>query len=266
VTSLRPLACAAVLLLAAPLEAQFIGDALASAGFAEMEGDVAGYGLSALTDTRGPRAVDNVSTPQYSTNVSEVVQPGMPMPTGTGQSGSSNTGTTTSVPSSNTTTPNLPPMTGGGYTIAGGGTRYTPEDAAQWKASFLPVGSKVNSLPPDHETIQDTLRYSRGVFYRQEGAVWSVVPAPAGVRVSARPAAASTIALNDATYFYYNGAFFVLNRDNSAKVVEAPRGAIVTSIPDTAVKQDRNGQPCYVYGATCFKPSFRGSNLVYVVS
>ncbi len=156
-----------------------------------------------------------------------------------------------------------------GYTIAGSRI-YTAAEVADWKASLRRVGTVVNAPPAGFDVVKGTfgtLAYAKGVFYQQQGANWVVVPAPAGAKVKDRPAAASLLLVQDVPYWYYNGAFFVWN-DQAAtvEIAKAPVGAVVTSIPDTSLKQERNGETFFVYGGTTFRQTKRGSVTVYVVT
>ena len=256
----RLVLCTVLLMTAFSARAQFLGDAMAAAGFAESE-DVGRDALASLAYGRQPRPSQNVSTPQWSpTNPEPGAQPRT-------QPQLSTVPPTTSTEPIDWPGPDHAPSPT--YPIAGSGKTYTPEEAAAWKAAFLPVGASVSGPPAGSEAVTGswgTYQYSKGVFYKPDGKQWIVVPAPVGARVKDRPAAASMIVYRNVPYLYYNGAFYVWNVNaKAADVVAPPAGAIVTYIPETAVKQDRNGQTCYVYGETCFRPSFRGSNVVYVV-
>ena len=250
--------CTILLLTAVSARAQFLGDAMAAAGFAESE-DVGRDALASLAYGRQPRPSQNVSAPQWSpANPPTEAQPPQPQ-----------LSTVTPASTAPVDWPGPEHAPSPAYPIAGSGKTYTPEDAAAWKAALLPVGASVSAPPAGSESVSGswgTYQYSKGVFYKPEGKQWVVVPAPAGARVKDRPAAASMVVFHNVPYLYYNGAFFVWNaNEKAAVVVAAPAGAIVTYIPDTAVKQERSGLTCYVYGDTCFRPSFRGSNVVYVV-
>ena len=258
--------------------AQFLGDAMAAAGFAETADDAAAAGMAMLvlsgrvqavpTQVGGPGLSKNISSPQYSTNMS------VPPP-------SQNTGyyppagvqpTPESMPqnvpmSTPSPQPYVAPGPGAGF--AGSGKYYTPEEVSEWKAGYAPVGLKFDATPPGAETVSGgwgDYKYFKGVFYKPEGKKWVVVPAPVGARVKERPAAGSGLVYNNVPYTYYNGAFFVWNREaNAADVVAPPVGATVTYIPDTALKTERDGKPCYLYNNTCFRPGFRGQTVVYTV-
>jgi hypothetical protein len=272
----RHLLCALVFLTAASARAQFVGDAMAAAGLAEGEGELSLAAISAPpapAKPGAPRLSGNLSTPSPSQNVSSpqpasgVTSVAGAHPTGTAAPRTATPGTVTPTPGAAAP---LPPVEGSGYTIAGGGKVTSPEEAAAWKAAYKPLGASIDVLPPGHETVKGswgTLEYSMGVFYRQQGNRWVVVEAPVGGRVKDRPAAAAFVVQGDVSYLYYNGTFFVWNRDAGAcDVVKAPVGAVVTNVPESAVKQDKDGQPCFIYGGVCYRPTFRGQSLVYVVA
>jgi hypothetical protein len=269
--------CLVALLLLGALsaQAQFVGDAMAGAGFAELEGELGGAGLAAVAG-QGPYGVapsptapqysQNVSNPQLSTNVStpQWTPSGVSAPQQTTYSVTPSGGGE-AAPAPSGAAPTVMPG-GNAYGIASSGRMPTPAEAAEWKSAFRPVGSTIKTPPPDSETISSGVRYSKGVFYQQRGDEWVVVPAPEGAKVKDRPAGASLVVARETPYQYYNGAFFFWNQhEKLAEVVAAPQGAIVTNIPESASKQSRDGKVCYVYGDTCFAPSFRGSNVVYVV-
>ena len=253
--------------------AQYLGDAMAAAGFAETADDAAAAGMAMLVvsgrvqappmQVGGPGMSKNISSPQYSTNTS-VPQPSAnvsnyPPPNVTPEPMPQSAPMATPAPQ-----PYVAPGPGAGF--AGSGRVYTPEEVSEWKAGYAPVGLKFSATPPSAETVSGGLKYFKGVFYKPEGNQWVVVPAPVGARVKDRPAAGSGIVYNNVPYTYYNGAFYVWNREaNAADVVAPPAGATVTYIPDTAVKTERDGKPCYLYGNTCFRPGFRGQNVVYTI-
>jgi uncharacterized protein DUF6515 len=280
----RAILTLAVVLSPLTARAQFLGDAMAAAGFAETADDPAAAGIAILaisggmqappTQVGGPGMSKNISSPQYSANVS--AQPNsVYYPPGTAQPAPA---TAQQPMPQNAPMPMSTPMPspqpyvapGAGAGFSGSGRVYTPEEVSEWKAGYAPVGLKFDAPPPGAETVSGNwgdFKYFKGVFYKPEGKKWVVVPAPVGARVKERPAAGSGILYNNVAYTYYNGTFYLWNREvSAADVVAPPVGATVTYIPDTAVKTERDGKPCYVYGNTCFRPGFRGQNVVYTVS
>jgi len=265
----------ALILFPLAANAQYLGDAMAAAGFAETADDAAAAGMATLVlsgriqappmQVGGPGMSKNISSPQYSTNVS--AQPNsVYYPSGGAQPSPAIAPEPMpqNVPMS---APSVQPYapSGPGAGFAGSGKVYTPEQVSEWKAGYAPVGLKFDSPPPGAETVGE-YKYFKGVFYKPQGGKWVVVPAPVGARVKERPAAGSGILYKNVAYTYYNGAFYVWNREEgAADVVAPPIGATVTYIPDTAVKTERDGKPCYVYGDTCFRPGFRGQTVVYTV-
>ena len=246
----RHILCALVVSVAVVAEAQFIGDTLAAAGFAETEAEFMEI-APALDKIRVYRAATHDL--EDSTPPADVPAPRQPAPQ----------------PELEPLAP-LPPMGDGpGAGFSGGGKVATAEEAAAWKAAYLPAGSRVPAPPAGSETVKGkwgTLEYANGLFFRHDKTDWVVVPAPVGATVRDRPAAASLISYNGQSYLYYNGAFFVWRKDRSlAEVVTPPAGAVVTNIPNTAKKVSREKNVCFEYNGTCFVPSFRGSSVVYVV-
>jgi len=271
----RYILCLLLALTPLAVNAQFIGDTMAAAGFAETEDQAPG--IAAIVSGRMPREsampVDpshpqpsatpsEASLPRPSGTVPPELRPGVPQVT-------SVTGQGTMPPPPPLPPGGLPPGSGqtGGYIIGGSGTTYTAEETADWKASFRPVGATVVTLPAGSESINaggSSYAYSKGVFYQQQGSQWVVVPAPIGARVKERPAAASLISYHGGSYFYYNGAFFAWNSsENAAFVVKPPAGITVTYVPETATQETRDGQKVYVYGGNTFRPAFRGMTLIY---
>jgi hypothetical protein len=266
--------------------AQFIGDTMAAAGFAETEDQAPG--IAALIAGRPPQQSTTYNDPSHpresSTTphtmpreVSPAPEHQQPRESGTYPPGLQPTGTGTPGPAMTVQQPGqptapagatMPAHEPGGYVIGGSGTTYTAEETADWRSSFQPVGTAVKSAPAGSESLTvgpSTFAYSKGIFYQQQGNQWIVVPAPIGAKLKDRPAAASMISHHGSAYWYYNGAFFAWNRSEDATyVVKPPSGIIVTYLPDTATQEMRNGQKVYVYGDTTFKPSFRGTSLVYV--
>ena len=261
--------CAFIVFTAVSAQAQFLGDTMAAAGFAETEYQLGASGIGYVATSSSPPQASSISMsnqPRASTNVSNPVL--------------SNTGGYAPPPASGGTSyigPGAQPLgsTGGGEIPPGNSLadvdlphRTTAEDATSWKEAYKPVGATVTSLPSGSEAVEGnwgTLQYNKGVFYKQEGSHWVVVPAPIGAKVKERPVAGSVAVIQGVPYVYYNGTFFEVDR-GIVEVVPPPAGAIVTNIPKTAKKMDRNGETCYVYGDVCFRPTFRGTSIVYVVS
>ena len=266
--------------------AQFIGDTMAAAGFAETEDQAPG--IAALVAGRLPQDSTNYndpSLPRESATTPHTLPrevspaPGhtLPRESGTYPPGLQPSGTGTPGPAVAVQQPGqpsapagttMPAHEPGAIVIGGSGTTYTAEETAQWKSAFQPVGTTVRSAPTGSELVTvgaSTFGYSKGIFYQQQGNQWIVVPAPVGAKLKERPAAASMISYQGSAYWYYNGAFFAWNRSEDATyVVKPPAGVIVTNLPDTATQEMRNGQKVYVYGDMTFKPAFRGTSLVYV--
>ena len=247
--------------------AQFLGDAMAAAGMAALV--LSGKVQAPPMQVGGPGMSKNISSPQYSTNMA--AQPNsVYYPPGSYQPAPNSAPEPMPQSPSITAPPPRPYVPSGpGAGFAASGKYYSPEEVSEWKAGYAPVGLKFTSPPPGSETVSGSwgsYQYFKGVFYKPEGKEWVVVPAPVGARVKERPAAGSGILYKNVAYTYYNGAFYVWNREaNAADVVAPPVGATVTYVPDTALKTERGGKPCYVYGDTCFRPGFRGQTVVYIV-
>ena len=265
----KPVLFALALLLAAlPSRAQFLGDSLAAAGYNITEQEALD-GMSALAAGRAPREVAyaDASAPRPSENVTHVMPAPYPQPY---PESSQPQPQTTVEPPPPPDFSALAPPGGTSAGFSGGGYIPTAADAEAWRDAFVPVGTTVTAPPAGSEVVQGhwgRLSYSKGVFYKQQSNGWVAVPAPVGAKVSDRPAGGSLIAYKGTSYIYYNGTFYVWNaHDGNAEIVQAPAGALVTNIPATAVKQQRDGTTCFIYGDVCFRPTFRGASIVYLVS
>src|SRR5436190_12194432 len=119
--------CALFVLVCLAARAQFIGDMMAAAGFAETEDELM-LGLGSLSgDVPSPESTAKWSNGTPSESFSQP-PPSAPLPPPVVVPDSAGSGT----PSA----PDVPGMPGvGGYAIRGSGKVYTPEEAADWKAS-----------------------------------------------------------------------------------------------------------------------------------
>jgi hypothetical protein len=84
--------------------------------------------------------------------------------------------------------------------------------------------------------------------------------------VNTLPKDIETIKLNDDTYYYFGGAFYVKENDKY-KVIEAPDGAVITNIPEGGEEVEVEDQKYVVYNKTYYQPfNQNGKDLYQVVA
>jgi hypothetical protein len=265
-----------VTLAASGASAQFLGDALASAGLAISEQEAAGIiaASGAINDQSlapipsGPPATHSVQTPEsVGTDVGA-------RPRSTGPSGSTGTpaGTSSSASTGAPITSSARPA--GSATGFAGAPAYAasidPKAAAAWRDAFRPAGTKVAKPPADAVKVQSfgqPYMYSKGMFFKESGGSWQVVAAPLEAVIPEKPVGAATVFGGGKPYSYYAGTFYAY--DSATKgyaVVQPPMGATVDYLPETAAKVEWKGSTHYEYGGTHYKPYYRGSSVVYTVA
>lgn len=83
--------------------------------------------------------------------------------------------------------------------------------------------------------------------------------------VNTLPEGVEKIDLNDNTYYYFGGAFYIADK-KSYKVVDAPSGAVVTNIPDGGSEKEIDDVKYVIYNHTYYQPlSQNGKDLYQVV-
>jgi hypothetical protein len=70
--------------------------------------------------------------------------------------------------------------------------------------------------------------------------------------------------VNSEPYYYYGGAFYEATSDQYA-VVDAPVGAVVSSLPDGTNTVVKSGETYFEYGQTYYKAESSGGGVVYKV-
>jgi hypothetical protein len=263
---------------AAGAGAQFLGDALASAGIAISEQEAAGIIAAAggindpgLTSTSSSAPViQTVQTPEtVGTDVG--IRPRTPSSSGTTGGGAASSGTSYSSSSTSSGGSTRPSGTSTGFA---GAPAYQasidPKAAAAWRDAFRPVGTKLAKPPADAvkvESFGQAYTYSKGMFFKQEAGGWVVVAAPLGAVIPEKPVGASTVFGNNKPHTYYAGTFYVYDAATKGyAVVQPPVGATVDYLPESAAKGDWNGSTHYTYAGTHYKPYYRGSSVVYTVA
>lgn len=259
--------------------AQFLGDALASAGLAISEQEAAGIIAAsgaindpALTTTSSSAPkTHGVQTPEtVGTDVGV-----RPRTTSTGGSATAPGQSSTSAPAGSAGSPITSSSSlAGGATGFAGAPAYQasidPKAAAAWRDAFRPVGTKVPKPPADAirvESFGQGYMYSKGVFFKESGGSWTVVAAPLEAVVPEKPVGATTVFGGGKPYSYYAGTFYAYDSTRKGyAVVQPPMGATVDYLPKTASKVDWNGSTHYEYAGTHYKPYYRGSSVVYTVA
>lgn len=257
--------------------AQFLGDALASAGLAITE-QQAGEAIAASGAINDPSLTQIPSGPPKSHSVQTPESVGTDVgvkPRGTGSSGATGSATQT------TSTPGAAgaPLTSSARPV-GSATGFAgapahaasidPKQAAAWRDAFRPAGTKVAKPPADAvkvESFGQSYMYSKGMFFKETGGAWQVVAAPLEAVIPEKPVGAATVFGGGKPYSYYAGTFYAY--DAAAKgyaVVQPPMGATVDYLPQSASKVEWNGSTHYEYAGTHYKPYYRGSSVVYTVA
>ncbi|MFA6957277.1 MAG: DUF6515 family protein [Thermoanaerobaculia bacterium] len=259
--------------------AQFLGDALASAGLAISEQEAAGIIAAsgaindpALTNVSSSAPViQSVQTPgTVGTDVG--VRPRTPS-SGTSAGGATTSGGTSSSASSGTSTGGSSRPSGGATGFAGApayAASIDPKAAAAWRDAFRPAGTKVANPPADAvkvESFGQPYSYSKGMFFKQGTGGWEVVAAPLGAVIPAKPVGAATVFGDNKPHTYYAGTFYVYDAASKGyAVVQPPVGATVDYLPASAAKGEWKGSTHYEYAGTHYKPYYRGSSVVYTVA
>lgn len=274
---------APVLLLGAVLVApcagaQFLGDALASAGINVSERD-AGEALIAagvINDSSLTLAPSTAPTP------APVYTPDtIGKDVGVKPRGASGSSAPSPAPSSQPSSPApASSSTGSPAPMAGGATAFSgvnahaaaidPKAAAAWHDAFRPIGTKLTKPPEGAITMEkggNSYTYVKGMFLQQKGGSWEVVAAPVGAVIGEKPVGAATVFAGGKPYTYYAGTFFVYDGTQKGYVVvQPPLGATVDYLPEAAAKVQWSGSVHYRYAGTHYKPFYRGSSVVYTVA
>lgn len=273
------LTCVIGVTLAAPFAgAQFLGDALASAGLnvteyqaGEMIAASGGINDPSLrtVPSGAPQAATTTTPERVGTDVG-VSRPATP--SGTTAPATPSSSSTDTSPSW-TPAPSSAPMSGGATAFSGVAAHQAaidPKAAAAWRDAFRPVGTKLPKPPEGAITLGFggvSYSYAKGMFLRQADGGWQVVAAPVGAVIGEKPVGAATAFAGGKPFAYYAGTFYAYDAEMKGYAVVAPPvGATVDYLPDTAAKVQWNGAAHYSYAGTYYKPFYRGSSLVYTVA
>jgi hypothetical protein len=106
-----------------------------------------------------------------------------------------------------------------------------------------------------------------GVCYAQANGGYNAVAPPIGAIVPSLPSGTITTDVDDVTYWYYGGTFFVPAPGGGYKVVPAPAGAVVYNLPDGATTVNADGITYLQYNGAYFQPiqDANGNNAYEVV-
>ena len=111
--------------------------------------------------------------------------------------------------------------------------------------------------------------YDNGTYYKesdQDGqSGYVVVPAPIGAKVPSLPEGYDPIDLDNKTYYYYAGAFYLKDTDGKYVVVQAPVGAVISYMPDGYDTKYVNDVLYYVYDNIYYQPKSVGGEMSYEV-
>lgn len=263
--------------------AQFLGDALASAGLNITEADAAAaiaasgafddpFATTATVSTPGQAKVYSPET--VGTEVggrATVATPGVTSPTSSapppaGAGSTPEGGAAVSLPQGDVTIGGTSGISG----VAAHRATIDPKAAALWADAFRPVGTRLQALPSGAVPLKvgdGSYSYAMGMFLQKKGNAWEVVAAPHGAAITEKPVGAATVFAEKKPYTYYVGTFYVYDAAQKAYVVVAPpAGATVNYIPEAAKKTQKSEGVRYEYAGTSYKPVYRGSSVVYTVA
>jgi len=154
---------------------------------------------------------------------------------------------------------------------------YWHGNAAWWGlAAGLVIGATIATLPPVYETVyvgSTTYYYANGRYYTLAPAGGYVYTAPpTGVTVQQPPDQVINVTVNDKDYGYADGAYYEVQKpeeeggEPTFKTVEAPVGAKVDYLPDSASSQTVDGVVYFIFNDIYYRPFYSGSDVVYIVS
>ena len=139
----------------------------------------------------------------------------------------------------------------------------------------MTIGAAIATPPPRYETVYmtgTTYYYANGYYYTAAPAGGYVVAAPlTGAFVERTPRQVVNVNVNDQNYGYSNGAYYQIQPpeeeggEPTFKTVESPVGATVDYVPDGASSKTVDGIVYFVFNDTYYRPSYNGSDVVYMV-
>ena len=132
-------------------------------------------------------------------------------------------------------------------------------------AAFVAIANSSNTT-----VVHSTTYYYYNPWYRRalyEGEeVYALSSVPVGYETDRLPAGAETVEVEGATYHYAEGAFYQKAAGSGYRVVEAPVGAEVSSIPEESIGQEESDVALYQFDNTYFtKDAKDGGQAVYRV-
>jgi len=132
------------------------------------------------------------------------------------------------------------------------------------------IGAAVASVPRYTHTVVYTntsYYYAGGVYYQKAPEGYVIVVPPIGIVVEAPPADCEMVKVEELTYCYNRGSFYL---HNSAKggyeVVAAPEDAAVSSLPEESTVKVVNGIKYHVFLDVYYRPYFFKNEYIYVVT
>ena len=154
---------------------------------------------------------------------------------------------------------------------------YWHGNAGWWAlAAGLVIGATIATLPPMYETVyvgSTTYYYANGRYYTPATSGGYVYTAPpTGVTVQQPPDQVVNVTVNNKDYGYADGAYYEVQKpeeeggEPTFKTVEAPVGAKVDYLPDSASSQTVDGVVYFIFNDIYYRPFYSGSDVVYIVS
>lgn len=121
----------------------------------------------------------------------------------------------------------------------------------------LPTARMVRAVPRGAVRVRYAgmrYYYSRGLFYRYYNGAYYRIAAPIGFRLSVLPPGYVAVVIGGVRYFFANGNYFIpVDGAEEYEVVDPPKDAIVSTLPEDAEIVDIEGRSLYLYGGTFYK-------------
>jgi hypothetical protein len=132
-------------------------------------------------------------------------------------------------------------------------------------AAFVAIANSSTTVVVGSTTYYHYNPWYRRALYEGEE-VYVLSSAPVGYETDQLPAGAETVEVEGATYHYAEGTFYQKANGGGYRVVEAPVGAEVSSIPKESISQEESEITLYQFDKTSFTKHVKdGGGEVYRV-
>ncbi len=132
----------------------------------------------------------------------------------------------------------------------------------RWKSTIKVVPAK--AIVATHNRIK--YRIHNGIFYKPSGNSFVVITPPAGIRINTLPANRYRFVHKKRTYYYYYGAYYAPVSRGGYKVIKAPVGAKVDTLPEGYEIVESGGSVYYKIDTVYYKAiAVTDGNVMYEV-